>query len=408
MKFVGVPMLSLVLALVAAVPAFSGTQLYRGTMEAVTAPSKSCEGVLGKHPATFVITEEGGQGGLSGYLESEGVFIGTVVGSDLAHLRVTYPGQTGSGNPISLTRSGVTLIGELNGATTVNHCTFDLGRLTLNLVDDKNSAQAGLQRLSNLFEAQTTLYQAFSLTQNGSCEEALPLFEKALGLADSVFAPGAPGLTHFIRGVTNCYAKLGRAKEFNELYDKRISTISDESLKTALTRLRISALTQDGRMLLTQGEYEGALKTLMQAYQLNPQSKEIIHTVMAVYIRSGRYGEAVGFLEQAAGKLEEPADRKEINDVIALVYFKKALKDAQNDKGEEAEVSLRKSVALDPGNAQYLVALARMRHKAGHFDEAQSLLSQGLERITDEPSRQEILAMQEKLRQTEMIIKKLQ
>ncbi|KAA0895098.1 tetratricopeptide repeat protein [Oryzomonas rubra] len=408
MKCVGVRILSFILPLVAAAPALAGMQLYRGTMEAVTAPSKSCEGVLGKHPATLVINEDGVQDGLNGYLESEGVVVGKVAGPDLAHLGIAYPGQAVRGNTISLTRSGAALAGELNGATTVNHCTFDLGRLALDRVDDEGSAKAAHQRLANLFAAQATLYQAFSLTQNGSCEEALPLFEKSLGLADSVFGQGSPQLTHFIRGLSNCYAKLGRTKEFNALYDQRIGTISDESLKAGLTKLRISALMQDGRILLAQAEYEAALKVLMQAYQLNPQNKDSIHTVMAVYIRSSRYSEAVAFLEQAAGKLEEAADRKEINDIIALVYFKKAMKDAQNGKEGESEASLRKSVALDPGSSQYLVALARMRHKAGHFDEAQKMLSQGLERITDEQSRQEILAMQEKLRQTEMIIKKLQ
>ena len=101
-------------------------------------------------------------------------------------------------------------------------------------------------------------------------------------------------------------------------------------------------------MLLAQAEYEAALKVLMQAYQLNPQDKNSIHTVMAVYFRSGRYNEAVAFLEQAGAKLEQAADRKEINDIIALVYFNKGLKDAKNGKETEAEASLRKAVALDP------------------------------------------------------------
>ncbi|MGD0584848.1 MAG: tetratricopeptide repeat protein [Oryzomonas sp.] len=172
--------------------------------------------------------------------------------------------------------------------------------------------------------------------------------------------------------------------------------------------LRVNALAQEGRTLLAQAEYEAALKILMQAYQLDPQNKDSIHTVMAVYVRSGRYNEAVAFLEQAAAKLEQAADRKEINDIIAMVYFKKGLKDDKNGKEAEAEASLRKAVALDPQGAPYLEALARMRHKAGHFDEAEKLLSQGLVHITEESSRREIMAMQEKLRLTEIIIKKLQ
>ena len=409
MKFVGVRVIALVLPLLAAAPALAGMQLYRGAMESVTAPGTTCEGVLGKHPVTLVIIEDSAQTGLNGYLESDVLSVGKLAGSDPAHLRVGYPGQDGSGNTISLTRSGATaLTGELNSAFTVKHCTIDIGLLTLDLVDDEKAASATFQRLATQFEAESTLYQAFSLTRNGNCEGALPLFEKSLGLADAVFGQGSPRLDHYIMGLANCYSKLGRAKELNALYDQRISTTSDETLKTALTRLRVNALAQEGRMLLAHADYEAALKILMQAYKLNPQNTDSIHTVMAVYIRSGRYNEAVAFLEQAGAKLEQADDRKEINDIIALVYFKKGLMDAKSGKEAEAEASLRKAVALDPRSAQYLEALARMRHKAGHFDEAEDLLSQGLERITDEPSRQEIMMVQEKMRQTEMIIKKLQ
>lgn len=410
MKFTAVRVLSIIFPLFTVTPALAGMQLYQGTLDAVTAPSKACEGVLGKHPATLVIIENTAQTGVSGYLESEGVAVGKLSGSDLAHLEISYPGVNGSGTTIFLTRSGTTLTGEMNGngTTAVNHCTLDLGRLLLYPVMDEKAAPATLKRLAKQFEAQTTLYQAFSLTRNGSCEEALPLFEKSLGLADSVFGPGSPQLAHYIGGLANCYAKLGRITEFNALYEQRIGAISDESLKTVLTGLHVNQLIQEGRKLLAQADYEAALKILMQAYQLNPRNKDSIHLVMAVYVHSGRYSEAVAFLEQAAAKLEVTADRKEIDDIIALVYFRKALKDVKNDKETEAESSLRKAVALAPGSVQYLVVLARMRHKAGHFEEAEEMLSQGLERITDEPSRLEIMAVQEKLRRTEMIIKKLQ
>ena len=172
--------------------------------------------------------------------------------------------------------------------------------------------------------------------------------------------------------------------------------------------LRVKALSQEGRTLLSHGEYEAALKPLMQAYQLDPQNMDSIHFIMAAYFRSGRYGEAIAFLAQAGNKLEQAVDRKEINEVIALLFFKKGLKDAKDGKEEAAEISLRNAVALDPQSVQYLEALARMRHKAGHFDEAERLLSQGLEQVTDEPSRRGLMAAQEKLRLTEMIIKKLQ
>ena len=411
MKFAGVRVIALLLPLLASVPALAGVQLYRGSMEAVTPSGMTCEGVLGLHPATIVIMEDkdSAQTGLKGYFESDMLDVGKLAGTDPAHLRVAYPWKDDGGNSITLTRSGATrLTGEFNGTVTAKDCTFDSGRLTLDLVDDEKAAGAALQRLDTRFEANAALYQAFYLTQNGNYKGALPLFEKSLKLADAVFGQGSIQLNHFIMGLANCYSKLGRTKEFNALYDQRVSTTSDESLKKVFTGFRINALTQEGRALLAQAEYEAALKAMMQAYRLNPQDKNSIHTVMAVYFRSGRYDEAADFLEQAGAKLEKAGDRKEINNIIALVYFNKALKDAKSGKDAEAETLLRKAAALDPQSARYLEALARIRHKAGHFDEAEKLLSQGLEQITEESSRLEIMAVQEKLRQTEMIIKKLQ
>jgi tetratricopeptide (TPR) repeat protein len=241
------------------------------------------------------------------------------------------------------------------------------------------------------------------------------------GSTISLTRSGATTLTGEFNGATtfnkHCTFDIGLMLELvddekaAEVTLKRLATQFEAKAalhKAALAKIRVNALAQEGRMLLVKAEYEEALKVLMQAYQLNPRNKDSIHTVMAVYFRSGRYNEAISFLEQAGAKLEQAADRKEINDIIALIYFKKGLKDAKSGTETEAEASLRKAVALNPQSARYLEALVRMRHKAGHFDEAEKLLSQGLDRITDESSRRELMALQEKLRQTEMIIKKLQ
>lgn len=73
----------------------------------------------------------------------------------------------------------------------------------------------------------------------------------------------------------------------------------------------------------------------------------------------------------------------------------------------EADADLKKADALDPYSAQYLVARARLRHKRGSLAEAEKLLQQGLDRFQYEASRQEITAAREKMRTTELILKKL-
>lgn len=170
---------------------------------------------------------------------------------------------------------------------------------------------------------------------------------------------------------------------------------------------RIGSLLRQGRTSLVHMEYDAALESFMEAHRLDPQDKNAIHSVMAVHIRKGNYAEAVSFLEKAASGLDSAADRKEVFEIIALVYFKRAQKDDKAGKAAEAEVSLRKAVNLDPDSPQYLIALARMRHRAGNFREAEQMLIQGFERLTDEPSRREIASAMEKMRLNEQILRKI-
>jgi predicted Zn-dependent protease len=124
-------------------------------------------------------------------------------------------------------------------------------------------------------------------------------------------------------------------------------------------------------------------------------------------VRAGRYDSAITFLEEAMKPLVSELDKKDIRGAITVVLLQKAKKADKDGRGAEAETSLKKAVALEPGNVQYLIALARLRHKAGSLAEAEELLRQGLKRFEDEPSRQEILAARDKMRQTEAILKKI-
>lgn len=170
---------------------------------------------------------------------------------------------------------------------------------------------------------------------------------------------------------------------------------------------RIKSLIRQGRMSLGHEEYDEALKSLLEAYELNPQNHETIHSVMAVHVRKGDYAAAAAFLEQAAERFKQESDREEINQILALIYFKQAQKDDKNGTWDKSETSLYKAVTLDPQSPRYLIALARMRHKAGSFDDAEALLNEGLVSFVDGPSRQEIKTALEKIRLNEAILRKI-
>jgi tetratricopeptide (TPR) repeat protein len=124
-------------------------------------------------------------------------------------------------------------------------------------------------------------------------------------------------------------------------------------------------------------------------------------------MRSGRYTEAISFLEHSELMLKDDAARKDIRAATAMVLFKKAQKDDKYGNGPDAEKDLERATELDPGSVYYLIALARMRHKAGKPADAEALLEQGLARFSDLQSQNELRTAMEKIHLTEMMLKKI-
>ena len=140
---------------------------------------------------------------------------------------------------------------------------------------------------------------------------------------------------------------------------------------------------------------------------INPKNRDAIGAIMSVYVRSGQHDEAIVFLEQTEKRLENEPDRNDVRGAIALIQFQKAKKDDQAGRYAEAQATLLKAIRLDPGTVQYPIVLARWRHKSGSYHEADSILKKALERFKDGASRAELTAAREKLRITEMMLKKL-
>src|ERR1043166_5777322 len=61
--------------------------------------------------------------------------------------------------------------------------------------------------------------KATALGGTGKCAEALPLYEKALALADDDGDRDSSQLAHIVVGMGKCYARTGRFQEFNTLYE---------------------------------------------------------------------------------------------------------------------------------------------------------------------------------------------
>ena len=387
--------------------------VYEGRMEILVTSGGSCAGLAGSHDVSLAVSEDGQGGGeLNGYFVGSGITIGKFSGSDPARLAVRYPFQDevrGSGHVMSLQRSSDSLSAELHDRhveESADDCNFDLARLTLTR-SSAGDVAVRLARMAGQFEAQLARSQALALVQSSGYEAAVPYFEKALQLADSYLAAGSEQLNSYIIGLATGYIWLERFDKFNLLFDTRIMAVEDEALRTVFSDYRVQTLMNAGRAALVREEYPTALAHFEQASRLQPRNREVVAAVMSVHVRSGRYTEAVTFLEHTESLMELEADRRDIRAAMAMVLFKKAQADDKNERAAEAESALKRAMVLDPAAVQYLIALARLRHKSGHLDEAESLLEEGLARFSDERSQQELMAARDRLRQTELFLGKI-
>lgn len=387
------------------------TLLFRGNLEVVTGSGKLCEKVMGRHDISLVLEQDSGKPELRGFFEGKELTIGKFSGTDLTRMTVIYPyydEERATGHLISLSRSNSLLVGELHDKhadEALEECSFDLATLNLQLAAVGEPAEIQLQQAAKLFDAELANSRALAFIKKGDYEKALPLFKNAIDLSDAARNHDLFPLDSSIVGLASSYFWLGRFKEFNQVYDSRFATVTDEQGKAILNGQRFTAQFHLGNEAVKRGEHDEALKILLPAYTLNMQNMEIVGSIITSYLQSERFSDAISFLEQAVPKLGREADRTVVVGTIAMISFFKAKKDEKDGREIEAEAGLRKAVSLNPAHAPFLVALARQRHKAGNFEEASKLLQDGLNRIQDDPSRKEIVAALEKLQKIETILK---
>lgn len=392
----------------------AGMELYTGTMDVVSVSGKACAGITGSQTVSLILIRNEDGAVVSGYFGGQGFTTGKFTGSNSSRLEVRYPYHDefkATGHFLSITANASGLLAELHDRhiePDADDCNFDLARMTLKLTGAGEAAEARLKPMAGLFEAQLTRSEAFSLARAGNYDSALPLYEKALALAEPATGGSEALLAPYITGLANAYVKLGRFDAFNKLYDERIGAIRDEGVRTIFTGHRVSSLLKTGKAFLVREEYPSALESFQKACLLQPQSREAIAAVMTVHLRTGDFDSAIVFLEKALKNADVEKVRQDLRIALAHVHSLRSKKFEKEGKIAEAEADLKKADVLDSYSAQYLIALARLRHKAGSLAEAEKLLQKGLERFQLEASRQEIIAARARMRQTEAILKKLQ
>ena len=405
--------ISLCLLVLLPVSARSELQYFVGHLDVVNASGKACDGMRGRHQISLLISNDAEQEQLIGYIGGDNVTVGQLSGTSHLSLKVRYPENDparAEGHLLKVAISGDSLSGELKDRhldSSVDDCNFDLARLVMNKSDDDESARLSYQKMSAQFEAQLAKSTAISLARKGVYTEALPFYEKALSFADKAFGAESPKLSTYLASLANSYMRLGRFVDFNRLFLERYDGIKDEAVRLIFNEYRIRSLLQIGRSALSREEYSQALEQFRQALLINSKNKDVIAAIMSALVRSGQHDEAISFLEQTEISLDNEPDRRDVRGAIALVHYQKAKRDEKSGRASEAEAAIRKSIQLDPDTVQYSIILARWRHKAGNYAEADSILKKAYERFKTEAARSEITAARDKLQQTEKILTKI-
>lgn len=388
-------------------------RLYRGDLEILSTSGNGCIGLRGKQDIALIFAVDEENDIVSGYFGGNSVTTGRFGGNRAAMMSVSYPfqdPQRAEGHRIKLEIVDQSLTGELRDRrieATENDCNYTLARISASRVEGIDAAMTVYNYMHGRFEAQLSRSRALSLTRKGLYSDAVPLLESSLSLAESTYGVPSPELAPYLLSLANAYIRLGKYEEFNRLYQERQAAITDEASRSIFNAHRVLALVKIGRASMAREDYTSALESFLSAGEIDYKNKDVIAGVMSAYVRSGHHEEAIRFLAGTEQRLDNEADRHDVNDATALVYYQKAKRDEKAGKQAEAEESLHQAVRLDPDTAQYLIQLARWRHKSGSYRDADELLRKRLDSAKDDQMRQEIISARLKMRQTEDILKRL-
>lgn len=392
---------------------FAGVDLYTGTMDIQVVSGKGCAGTLGKHDITLVMRSDSENIAVSGYFEGQGITIGRFSGQLGAPLEVHYPLSDESravGHSLKITSVVSGIHAELQDQhldETADDCNFDQATMTLRHAAGGKAAETRFAHLADAFESQLLRSRAFRLSRTGGHEEAVPLYEQALSLAERAVGGDSDQLVPYITGLANAYVKTGALDQFDRLYEQRFSSLKNEGAKAILSSYRIRFLLLSGKDSLLREDYAVAVEKFMDAYRLQPQNREAVAAVMMVHLRTEDYGKAIVFLETVEKSAETEVMRQDVKNALAQVYALRARKRDKSGETALAESDLKRAAALEPRAVSYVIDLARLRHKSVSLIEAEKVLKKGLTRFTQEGDRQQILAARDRLRQIESMLVKL-
>ncbi|MFC1580201.1 tetratricopeptide repeat protein [Thermodesulfobacteriota bacterium] len=199
--------------------------------------------------------------------------------------------------------------------------------------------------------------------QRGAYTKALKEFQGAMEYSGD-FASGQYNLA-------NLYAALNRPEEAVRYYRGAI----------AIDNLFYPAKVNLAMLYNRMGKKKEAEVLLREVLEEEPQLYDIAYSLGLLMAEEKRYEEAVQYLQRAAEHLPQRA-RVHYNLGLLLAHLK---------RDSEAEAALKKTLEIDPGNLDFLYALAEFYLKRGRLEEAKPVAEEMAVKFPSNPTGRNLL-----------------
>ncbi len=163
----------------------------------------------------------------------------------------------------------------------------------------------------------------------------------------------------------------GKPDQAEQHFKKAVAI--DRDFHTARTNLAV--------LYSRQGNNDLAEEQLRKALAVNPDLAEVHYSLGLLLSEQKQYQEAVQHLQKAAAGME--------NNARAYYNLGQMLAFLRRDK--EAESALQQTIIIEPGNMNYLDAIARFYLERRQLSKARAIGEQMVERVPDSPQGRQLL-----------------
>ncbi|GLI36871.1 tetratricopeptide repeat protein [Geobacter hydrogenophilus] len=331
--------------------------LYKGSLEVKAISGGACPGKEAGKAVELELVLDQGATGVTGYFSGTDIATGQFSGKDAGSLAVVYPfaeQELAEGHRLKLSLNGDSASGTLQErhlAATVDNCNYDLAELKLAISGD--DAAGAWKKADARFNAQLARSQGLSFYRQEKHVEAIPLFEKALGLREAVEGKGAEMVAYYLLPLAKATYRSGD-------HDKAISLL-------------------EGRLpdFSASGQRVEIVSTLAG----------FIHDKQARYVAYNKYRKALTSMNAAMAGISLENNDAAVETLAKLAEFNSAMGnyDTAEQYYEQGERILSQGSTKDRKTyAEYLARRAAHYERYRKFDDAERLYQQALTVSSDD------------------------